>query len=267
MDQEIARLGQELSKWPSQDDANADPDPIQNRILHIQRATDRLMELEKQQRETLACISHDIRSPIASAAAQIKHELGEQNPIHRQLTKVLDWTEAFLHTSRAQMLDPSNFDTLDVVDLLHQVMDEFYPLAQQRQQQIGAQFPLDPVWVNGHFDSLSRAISNLLNNANKFSPKNSHINISAQQKSQHIYISITDEGPGIPAEQLGQIFHRFSQAGPRKVINNHIGVGLGLYYVQTVMNKHGASIKVSSHPGKTTFTISLPVQSFAIQSD
>lgn len=259
MDQELARLGQELAKWPDQDDTYTDPDPIQYRILHIQKATDRLMALERQQRETLACISHDIRSPIASAAAQVKNEIGEQNPIYRQLTKVLHWTEAFLHTSRAQMLDPASFETLDVIDLLHQVIDEFYPLAQEHQQQIDSQLPLDPVWVHGHFDSLSRAISNLLSNAIKFSPPNSKICIHAHNAGNQVHIAISDQGPGIPSEQLGQIFERFSQAGPGHT-NKHGGVGLGLYYVQTVTHKHGANVRVSSHPGATTFTLSLPIQ-------
>ncbi|MEK7345028.1 MAG: CHASE2 domain-containing protein [Pseudomonadota bacterium] len=266
MDQELARLGLELKKWAAKDETNADSDPIQNRILHIQNATDRLMALEQQQRETLANISHDIRSPIASAAAQVKNELGAQHPVHRQLTKVLHWTEAFLHTSRAQMLDPDSFETLDIVDLLHQAMDEFYPLAQERQQQMNAQLPLDPVWVLGHFDSLSRAIGNLLGNANKFAPIHSRIDIHAHTTGQHIHIAITDQGPGIPAEQIGHIFQRFNQGEAQK-IHPHGGVGLGLYYVQTVAHKHGASVSVSSQPGATTFTLRLPIQSVASPID
>jgi signal transduction histidine kinase len=256
MDQELARLGQELAKWAAQEDNNTHPDPIQNRILHIQKATDRLVALENQQRETLACISHDIRSPIASAAMQVKQELGEHNPVYRQLSKVLHWTEDFLQTSRAHMLDPASFASLDIIDLLHQVIDEFYPLAQARQIGIDAQLPEDPQWVQGHFDSLSRAMANLLSNAIKFSPQHQRIGITAHCTGAHIHVTVRNQGPTIPPDQIEHIFKRFGQAHAEHT-RQHDGVGLGLYYVQTVAEKHGATVHVSSQSGTTEFTMIL----------
>lgn len=257
LDNELNRLRQELKKWHQLDTPQSDPDAIQNRILQVQTATTKLLELEQQQRETMAFVSHDIRVPIASAAAQAKHELGEQHPIYRHLAKALLWTENFLHTSRAQALDPASFETLNLIDLIHQVIDELYPLTQEHQQQLDAQLPLDPVWINGHFDSLSRAITNLMSNALKFSPPQSTICITVNIAEQEAVIAISDQGPGIAPEDLMRIFDRFSQikANSHKTQN---GVGLGLYYVQTVANKHKATVKVASQPGQTTISMHIP---------
>ncbi|WP_341686314.1 CHASE2 domain-containing protein [Limnohabitans sp.] len=257
LDQEIVRLGQELTKWAARPDTGTHPDPIQNRIQHIQMATQRLVALDNQQRETLACISHDIRSPIASAAAQVKQELGENSSTYRQLSKVLHWTEDFLHTSRAQMLDPGQFQPLDLIDLLHQVVDDFYLLAKERQLEIDADLPSEPHWVHGHFDSLNRAVANLLGNALKFSPPHGRISISADCPDQFVIVAIRNEGPEIPADQLSHIFKRFGQANTPQARKSS-GVGLGLYYVQTVAEKHAGTLHVTSQTGITEFSLRIP---------
>ena len=258
LDKELDRLHQELKKWHQLDTPQPDPDAIQNRILQVQTATTKLLELEQQQRETMAFVSHDIRVPIASAAAQAKHELGEQHPIYRQLTKALTWTENFLHTSRAQALDPASFETLDLIDLIHQVSDEVYPLTQERQQQLDTQLPHATIWIKGHFDSLSRALTNLMSNALKFSPPKSSIRITVNLAAQEAIIAISDQGPGIAPEDLTRIFQRFSQIKANHHNTQH-GVGLGLYYVQIVADKHKATIKVASQPGQTTISIHIPI--------
>lgn len=259
LDEELRRLRQELKKWHAQDHLKSNPDPIQNRILQVQSATTQLIELEHKQREALAFVSHDIRVPIASAATLARRELGEQHPIHRQLSKALSWTEEFLHTSRAQMLDPGTFEKLDLIDLMHQVIDEMYPLAQERAQNLGMELPQEPAWIAGHFDSLSRAISNLLGNAIKFSPPQSVIGISVEITPELARVAISDQGPGIAADDLQRVFERFSQIRA-KGSHKHSGVGLGLYYVQTVAHKHGAHVDIVSRPGQTTISILLPMR-------
>lgn len=236
-------------------------DPFTRRIEQIQQATALLKLLEQQQRETLAFVSHDIRVPLGSAAAQIKEALGAQHPAHRQLVRALSWTEDFLLTSRVQMLRSDVFETLDMVGVLHEVVDEIHPMAAQRGLTLLANLPIDPVWVMGHADTLNRTIANLLSNALKFSPAGQSIEINVSVLASQMVIDITDHGPGIAQSDMDRLFKRFSRLETLPPQAETTGVGLGLYFVQTSLKKHGGSISVHSQPGKTSFMVLLPIQS------
>jgi CHASE2 domain-containing sensor protein/nitrogen-specific signal transduction histidine kinase len=262
LDAELSRLQQELGNVKTTErttQINAKQtmaDPFQRRIEQVRAATVQLQHLEQTQRETLAFVSHDIRVPLASAAAQIKQVLGVDHPAHKQLTRALAWTEDFLQTSRAQMLRADDFVELDLIDLLHQVADEIYPLAQAQSLQLELELPAEPVWVLGHFDTLSRAIANLLINALKFSPPSGVIGLSAKTSGNQTHIAITDQGPGIAPQDMNRLFQRFSRLDSQAQ-STQTGAGLGLHFVQTTVGKHAGTVRVTSRPGQTIFVVSL----------
>lgn len=262
LDSELSRLQQELGRagqaalGPHAEVAHADADPFQRLIDQVRAATAQLQHLDQTQRETLAFVSHDIRVPLASAAARIKTDLGEHHPAHKQMVRALAWTEDFLQTSRAQMLRPDGFVELDVVALLHEVADDIYPLALASSLTLELDLPEEPVWIQGHFDTLSRAVANLLSNALKFSPLGGVVQLSAKRSDQQVHIGITDQGPGIAAPDIERLFKRFSRLEPPGS-RSQTGVGLGLYFVQTTVQKHGGTVTVSSSPGQTTFGVNL----------
>lgn len=267
LDSELSRLQQALGRTgqaalgPHAEVAHADADPFQRLIDQVRAATAQLQHLDQTQRETLAFVSHDIRVPLASAAAHIKTDLGEHHPAHKQMVRALAWTEDFLQTSRAQMLRPDGFVELDVVALLHEVADDFYPLALASSLTLELDLPEEPVWIQGHFDTLSRAIANLLSNALKFSPVGGVVQLSAKRSDQQLHIGITDQGPGIAAPDIERLFKRFSRLEPPGS-RSQTGVGLGLYFVQTTVHKHGGTVTVSSSPGQTTFSLNLSLYTF-----
>ncbi len=262
LDSELSRLQQELGRagqaalGPHVEVAHADADPFQRLIDQVRAATAQLQHLDQTQRETLAFVSHDIRVPLASAAAHIKTDLGEHHPAHKQMVRALAWTEDFLQTSRAQMLRPDGFVELDVVALLHEVADDIYPLALASSLTLELDLPEEPVWIQGHFDTLSRAVANLLSNALKFSPLGGVVQLSAKRSDQQVHIGITDQGLGIAAPDIERLFKRFSRLEPPGS-RSQTGVGLGLYFVQTTVQKHGGTVAVSSSPGQTTFSVNL----------
>lgn len=233
-----------------------EPDHFQNRIIQVRQATAHLQQLDQAQRETLAFVSHDIRVPLASAAAQVKHDLGEHHPAYLQLNRALAWTEDYLQTSRAQMLRKEDFAEMDVVALLHEVADEIYPLAQAKGLRLLIDLPFDPVWIQGNFDTLFRAVVNLMANALKFSPADGQIELSGQLQGQQLHIAITDHGPGIAQSDIDRLFKRFSRLDQTGT-HSHQGVGLGLYFVQTTVQKHRGVVQVESAKGRTTFRIVL----------
>jgi CHASE2 domain-containing sensor protein/anti-sigma regulatory factor (Ser/Thr protein kinase) len=264
LDSELSRLQHELgnvghaAQGLDVQALHPDADPFQRRIDQVRAATAELKHLDQTQRETLAFVSHDIRVPLASAAAQIKKDLGEDHPAHKQMVRALAWTEDFLQTSRAQMLRADGFAELDLIALLHEVADDIYPLALVSSLTLALDLPDEPVWIQGNFETLSRAIANLLSNALKFSPPGGFIRLSAKLSGRQVQIGITDQGPGIALQDIDRLFKRFSRLEPTTA-NLQTGVGLGLYFVQTTVHKHGGTVKVNSRPGETTFSVNLVI--------
>ena len=109
-------------------------------------------------------------------------------------------------------------------------------------------------WVDR--DRILQVLSNLIGNALKFTPNGGTIALSARKQETHVEISVTDNGPGIPEQDTGQIFERFSQLK----INDRRGLGLGLYIAKWIVEAHQGRIWVTSELGRgSTFTFTLPL--------
>jgi signal transduction histidine kinase len=115
---------------------------------------------------------------------------------------------------------------------------------------------------------LSHALGNLLSNAIRYSPRGSAVRLRAEQREEGVRISVTDRGPGIPAEQKGLLFKKFSRvasdASAAADSDSESGSGLGLYIVRTLAERMGASAGFEPNPdGGSTFYIDLPSSSAA----
>ena len=105
---------------------------------------------------------------------------------------------------------------------------------------------------------LSNVIFNLLDNANKYSPRKPQIMVSTADADGGIYISVNDKGMGISKANQKKIFDKLYRI-PTGDVHNVKGFGLGLSYVKFIIEKHGGTIQVESEPGKgSTFTLFLP---------
>lgn len=117
-----------------------------------------------------------------------------------------------------------------------------------------------PVWVQGEFGLLHRAVLNLVLNAVHYAPAQSSVEVRLVMKAGFVEASVTDHGPGIAAEDLPRLFQRFS----RGAAGQTTGTGLGLYFVRTVAEKHGGTVAVESAPKvMTCFTLRLPLAAVA----
>lgn len=255
LDHELKRLRQELGPVAEIPPRGATHDPFQARIRQVQAAAHRLRHLQDERRETLAFISHDIRAPLASALMQIDDLPADtQARLREPLTRGLSLAEEFLRTSRAEMLDAARFEELDFAAVLHQAIDDAYVTARAKAVQLVRTLPEDPVWVNGEFGLLHRAMLNLVLNAVHYAPAGSKVGIALVSADGQARASVTDRGPGIAAADQAKLFQRFSRAAGQGG-----GTGLGLYFVRTVAEKHGGTVEVDSVPGDfTRFTFSLP---------
>lgn len=256
LDHELKRLRQELGPAAEAAPHGASHDPFQARIRQVQAAAHRLRHLQEERRETLAFISHDIRAPLASALMQLDDLPADaQTRLRAPLTRGLELAEAFLRTSRAEMLDAARFVELDFAALAHQAADDAYATARARSVTLVRALPDEPVWVNGEFGLLHRALLNLVLNAVRHAPPGSAVEIALVVEEARAVASVTDRGPGIPAEARSKLFQRFS-----RLAGQTGGTGLGLYFVRTVAEKHGGTVEVESVPGAwTRFTLALPL--------
>jgi two-component system heavy metal sensor histidine kinase CusS len=105
---------------------------------------------------------------------------------------------------------------------------------------------------------IRRALANLLSNAVRHSPDGERVNILIEEHGGDVAVSVTNRGPGIPAEHQSRIFDRFYRADPSRTRESG-GTGLGLAIVRSIARLHGGDACVRSEPGKdTTFTVTLP---------
>jgi signal transduction histidine kinase len=108
-------------------------------------------------------------------------------------------------------------------------------------------------------------LTNLLENAVKYSPDGSEIFVSVEDRAEQVVTSVADRGIGIPTDELAQVFERFHR-GRQVSSTNYGGLGLGLYITKQIVERHGGTIWVDSREGQgTTFYFSLPVTQIAQQ--
>ena len=249
LDHELKRLRQELGPEASVQPRLQSHDPFEMRIRQVQAAAHRLRHFREEQRETLAFISHDIRAPLAAAMMQLdalpaQTQARLSGPISRGLTLA----EEFLRTSRAEMLDATRFEELDFAALVHQAIDDAYVAARAKSVKLVRALPDEPVWIQGEFGLLHRAVLNLILNAVYYAPEGSQVEIGFAEEGGFAVVNVIDHGSGIEAENLERLFRRFSRGAAGQMS----GTGLGLYFVRTVAEKHGGSVAVESEP--TVFT-------------
>ena len=120
---------------------------------------------------------------------------------------------------------------------------------------------LEGIWIEGNGELIERTFVNLLGNAVKYSDADTTITITVSQFADDVHIEVSDEGYGIPEEELAHIFDPYFRSQESKLARNR-GAGLGLRFVKTVVERHHGRIHVISEWGKgTTFTITLPAMS------
>ena len=191
----------------------------------------------------MAFISHDIRAPLAHAAQQLAQgslDASEQRRLQLLLQRAHDFAQDFLTLARAENIEPSALQEIDLGAVVHQATDSVYAMAQGQFVQLVRDIADEPVWVRGNFDLLERACSNLLRNALRFSPPGSIITVRLARLGQQAEISISDQGPGVNPKMLPHLFEKFGHAGAQPA-DPH-STGLGLYFVRSVAQGHDGQV-------------------------
>lgn len=238
-------------------------DEMQSRIAKVEITSQFLRESQQKRLDTLAFISHDIRAPLAAAIMQLEEVENATSSksalrVTQMLNRALNMADEFLQSSRAEMVDTSKFSDIQVNGLLQETLDDAYTLAQSNHIKLNASLSDEPMWIQGNFGLLQRAIANILSNAIKYSQPNTAVQIVLSKVDDEMVLNITDTGPGIPPEKVSKLFKRFSRVEGEYQLP--VGTGLGLYFVDVTIQKHHGRIFVESMLNEgTTFTIRLPL--------
>jgi CHASE2 domain-containing sensor protein len=239
-----------------------DKDTMRSRISNVRLASKHLHDLHGLRRDTLSFISHDLRAPLGAAIMLLNE--GDSNNKHlpritSMLNKSLAMADNFLQSSRAEMADVSKFQDLDFVNLVRQALDDVYAVAHSKRIKLNTLLPEDNYWMKGDFGLLQRAVTNILMNAVKYSPTEGMIYVELNKKNNEAILMITDFGPGIEPDKITKLFKRFSRVeGDHQAAG---GTGLGLYFVDVTIKKHGGSVSAQSEFGHgAKFTVMLPLE-------
>ncbi|AUG04140.1 ATPase [Pseudomonas sp. 09C 129] len=208
---------------------------------------------QEQRNSMMRFLSHDLRAPQSAILAllEIQQKVKEPMPvdelrrhIEQQVRRTLHLTDGFMQLDEAKS-KPLVFEPVYVGALILDAIDQVWLLAQQKSIRIKHVFIDDELcMVNGSRELLTRAIFNLLENAVKYSSRETAIHIELMSKDTVIVLTIRDEGQGIAEEDLPHLFNEFRQFGTGS--NRGNGYGLGMAFVNSVMQRHGACIECTS---------------------
>jgi len=231
---------------------------FEQRIAWVLAAKKAMRDLEAQRNEALAFISHDLRAPLASVVCQLESE-AECDPqrLLPPLRRALAMAQAFLWLARAETLDRRRMKEIELIGLLDQALDEVHLLAERRQTELIRRLPDEPVWIRGDFQSIERCAINLLDNALNYAPAGTPVAIGLDAYGEEaIRFWVENDGPALSAEQIEGLFQQFSSGiGEARSTSS---MGLGLYFVRTVAERHGGQAGVDCRAGKIRFWVSLP---------
>jgi hypothetical protein len=230
-----------------------------------------LLEVEELKTNFIQLVTHDLKTPVAriqGLTEQLRRSLGSQlRPEDRDLIEHMLSANHELNNFIGSLLELTKLDSQglrvslqskDINPLLESVITKHRFNARSKNISIITDFePLFPIRMDSEL--ISKVVSNLIDNAIKYSPENTEVFITTRENGDRVAITIRDQGAGIPESEIPNLFSRFY-----RVKNDNTyrvkGTGLGLYLSKYFIEAHRGTIDVSSPPGLgTTFTISLPV--------
>lgn len=226
----------------------------------------KMRRAQSQRDEALRFISHDIREPSASILTAI--ELARKRPdafsgdslferIERHARTGLELADGFVNLARAEA-QPFRPEPLDLVDLLQQTIDDAWAQARKRQVRVLLVTGIEEAICIADRSLLTRALTNVLSNALKYSPPGFDLRCSVTDSGTHWRVGVQDHGPGIPLELQSQLFQPFHRLHRKSHPDVH-GIGLGLLLVRTAVQRHGGTIEIdSAAEAGCTVTLVLP---------
>ena len=241
-------------------------------------------EQEKEERERrlfVSNVSHELRTPLTSVKSYlealdegalsepvapdfIKVSLDETNRMMRMVTDLLHLSRIDNATSH---LDVEMINFTAFITFILNRFDKMRGPDEEKKYDLVRDYPITSVWIEIDTDKMTQVIDNILNNAIKYSPDGGKITVTMKTTDDQMILSISDQGLGIPKQDLPRIFDRFYRVD-RARSRAQGGTGLGLAIAKEIVKQHEGFIWAKSEYGKgSTFTIVLPYDKDAVKEE
>lgn len=262
----LARTVVVTSAPPSESSSADEPAPLQFQVLRDE--TD--VEAGRRLRDSvLANISHEFRTPLSAQLASLELLRDKLPDLSRDETRglVLALERGALRLARLvdNLLESTRIEAGEVSirqqDVaLDAVVEEAVgltaPLVEQRGQTLDVDVAYPLPRIVGDAPRLVQVVVNLLANANKFAPGGSRIRVRVEAVRDAVTITVEDEGPGLPEGTEEAVFHRFARGGGGEPEQS--GMGLGLFIVKSIVERHGGAVAAQSGPRGTRMLVTIP---------
>jgi signal transduction histidine kinase/ActR/RegA family two-component response regulator len=243
---------------------------LQTSQAELARQAEQLREAGRRKDEFLATLAHELRNPLAPIQTgldllarsrepcKVDHALGV---MHRQLGHMVRLIDDLLDVSRiTQGRLELKRARVALSEMLDTAIEASRPSVERRQHTLELDIEDPHMAFDADLTRLAQVVSNLLNNASKYTPSGGTIKLSARQRGETGVIEVRDNGIGIPGEHLEHVFEMFSQVN-RATEGSRGGLGIGLALVRSLVELHGGSVSAKSEgAGKgSTFIVKLPL--------
>jgi signal transduction histidine kinase len=254
-------LGEAMRR--ARDRYRASETELKERARQLQRA-------DTNKSQFLAVMSHELRNPLAPLRTGLALlRLQREDPATRETHDMMERQIGQLTRLIDDLLDVSRMDRgklelrserVAIESVMRTAIDTARPNIDAKGHSLAVRYPTQPLYVEGDPVRLAQVVSNLLNNAAKFTPPNGHIELSAREENGKAFISCADNGIGIAPEHLKEVFDMFVQLDTANVTAAG-GLGLGLTLARSIVERHRGTIEARS-PGRgrgAQFIVRLPL--------
>ena len=239
--------------------------------VELRRLADDLAEQDRRKTEFLATLAHELRNPLApirSGLQLMRRARSDpaatsrvQDIMDRQLDHLVHLVDDLLDVARITRgqveLKPA---LVPLADVLNAAVETSLPLVEAARHRLDVRLPHEPLTLFADATRITQVVSNLLNNAAKYTPRGGHIVLAAERDGDQALIAVSDNGIGIPPEAIHEVFRMFTQVAHAA---RHVpgGLGIGLSLVKSLVELHGGTIQAASAgPGTgSVFTVRLPL--------
>jgi two-component system phosphate regulon sensor histidine kinase PhoR len=243
----------------------------ENLILLVFHDVTRAKRVEQIRRDFVANVSHELRTPLTAlkGSTEVLLDGAYRNPEEcRKFLQIMDKQLSSVQNLVSDMLKlasvedtrmPVRREIVELQSLLAEIVATVEPLAVKKRQTVTLDVPGDPIYLNADPAQIQDAVMNLLDNAVKYTDESGKVGLQVRiERDGELTIAVSDNGPGIPQDQIPRIFERFYRLDKSRS-REMGGTGLGLSIAKHAVENHGGSIAVQSEPGRgSTFTITLP---------
>jgi signal transduction histidine kinase len=237
-------------------------------IEQLRQAYDELNELDQTKTSFIALASHELRTPLSVILGYVSFLREDATA---QTAEQLDFVMTAAIRLRSLIQDMLNFQYTDVggdklklesvncVDLLREITGGRDETAVAKQQTVTVHLPSSPITLLADVGMIEVVINNLLSNAIKFTPEGGHIEVTLEQRNDEVWITVSDDGIGIPKDKLDRIFTRFYQVEDH-MRRHYEGLGLGLAIAKELVELHNGRIWIENkQPQGSKFFVVLPL--------